>query len=164
MSDIFTIENIKKTRKTKEILKGRFGIEREGLRTKINGELALTKHPKIFGNKIKNPLITTDFSESQIEIITPCLESIDETYKILNTLTDIINTKIPENEYFWNQSLPCILPPKEKIPIAKYDGGKKAQKAEKYRQNLVKKYGTQKQMISGIHYNFSIAEKTIKTL
>ena len=164
MNDIFTIEKIKKTNTTKEILKGRFGIEREGLRIKKNGELSLTKHPKIFGNKIENPLITTDFSESQIEIITPCLDSINETYKILNTLTDIINTKIPENEYLWNQSLPCILPPEDKIPIAKYTGGKKAKKAEEYRQNLVKKYGTQKQMISGIHYNFSIAEETIKTL
>lgn len=164
MDDIFTIKNIKKIENTKEILKGRFGIEREGLRTDKNGQLSLTKHPEIFGDKIKNPLITTDFSESQIEIITPCLNSIDETYKVLNTLTDIINTKIPKNEYFWNQSIPCKLPPKNQIPIAKYTGGKKAQKAEKYRENLVKKYGTQKQMISGIHYNFSIAEETIKIL
>ncbi len=164
MKNKFTIENIKKSINSEQILEGLFGIEREGLRIHSNGELALTPHPEIFGDKLKNPVITTDFSESQIEIVTPCLDSIEKTHNLLNTLTDIVNTNIPENEYFWNQSLPCILPPFEKIPIAEYREDENSKEARKYREGLVKKYGTQKQMISGIHYNFSFGENTIKTL
>ena len=52
-----------------EILKGSFGIEWESLRAYSDGKLSLTPHPEVFGDKLKNPLITTDFSESQIEII-----------------------------------------------------------------------------------------------
>ena len=52
-----------------EILSGLFGIEWEALRVKRDGKLSLTPHPEVFGDKLKNPVVTTDFSESQIEII-----------------------------------------------------------------------------------------------
>ena len=51
-----------------EILAGSFGIEWESLRVKSDGTLSLTPHPAIFGDKLTNPVVTTDFSESQIEI------------------------------------------------------------------------------------------------
>ena len=47
---------------TNEILAGSFGIEWESLRARGEGELSLTPHPKAFGDKLSNPLITTDFS------------------------------------------------------------------------------------------------------
>ena len=46
---------------TNEILEGSFGIEWESLRVNEDGELSLTPHPEIFGDKFTNPLITTDF-------------------------------------------------------------------------------------------------------
>ncbi len=64
----------------------------------------------------------------------------------------------------WNQSIPCILPPADKIPIAKYKNKEFGKEAEKYRKGLAKKYGTKKQLISGIHYNFSLDENSIKKL
>ena len=51
---------------SEEILAGSFGIEWESLRVKSNGELALTPHPSVFGDKLKNPVVTTDFSEKCI--------------------------------------------------------------------------------------------------
>ena len=63
-----------------EILSGSFGIEWESLRAKGDGELSLTPHPEVFGDKLTNPLVTTDFSESQIEIITPTFDTIDEAF------------------------------------------------------------------------------------
>ena len=44
-----------------EILEGSFGIEWESLRAKGEGELSLTPHPEVFGDKLTNPLVTTDF-------------------------------------------------------------------------------------------------------
>ena len=44
------------------ILSAGVGLEREGLRVTPQGKLALTPHPSIFGDKLGNPYITTDFS------------------------------------------------------------------------------------------------------
>ena len=52
-------------------LKGmRRGIEKESLRAQPDGKLALTPHPLPLGSALTHPNITTDFSESQLELIT----------------------------------------------------------------------------------------------
>ncbi|MER2013492.1 MAG: glutamate--cysteine ligase [Methanobrevibacter sp.] len=145
-----------------EILKGSFGIEWESLRALSDGNLSLTPHPEVFGDKLKNPLITTDFSESQIEIITPTFDSIDEAFDVFSLLADLVNASLPDDEYLWFQSIPCILPYYDKIPIAKY--GDEGVESEKYRMELAKKYGVKKQMISGVHFNFSFAEESVEKL
>ncbi|WP_298500549.1 glutamate--cysteine ligase [uncultured Methanobrevibacter sp.] len=143
-----------------EILAGSFGIEWESLRAKDEGKLSLTPHPKVFGDKLKNPLVTTDFSESQIEIITPTFDTIDEAFDTFSIISDIVNHSLPEDEYLWFQSLPCILPYGDEIPIAQYS--KEGESSQKYRENLAKKYGVKKQLISGVHFNFSFSEDFLK--
>ena len=160
--NIFNLDNISQQLTNDELLKGSFGIEWESLRAHSNGMLSLRPHPSVFGNKSTNPLITTDFSESQIEIITPTFDTIDEAYEVFNLLADLVNTSLPEDECLWFQSLPCILPYFDKIPIAKYDDLSKD--SEEYRKQLARKYGVQKQMISGVHFNFSFKEEMIKKL
>lgn len=156
--DLLCLSNLTK----EEILTGSFGLEWESLRVHKNGQLALTKHPEIFGDKLKNPMITTDFSESQVEMITPTYETIDEAFDVFAILADIVNTSLRDDEYLWFQSLPCILPLEDKIPIAKYsDEGIESQK---YREALARKYGLKKQMISGIHFNFSFSDDVLKKL
>lgn len=91
---------------TDEILKGSFGIEWESLRVHSDGKLSLTPHPEVFGDKLKNPLVTTDFSESQIEIITPTFDSIDEAFDVFSLLADLVNASLPDDEYLWFQSIP----------------------------------------------------------
>ena len=46
------------------------GIEKESLRANADGSLALTPHPAALGSALMHPHITTDFSESQLELIT----------------------------------------------------------------------------------------------
>lgn len=141
---------------------GHFGIEKENLRTDLTGNLALTDFPKVFGNKIDNPYITVDFSESQIEMITPAFDNIEKTYNFLKNLNDIVSTNL-ENEYLWPQSIPCIIPEEDKIPIARFQG-EEGKKSEEYRKQLAKKYGKKIQLISGIHYNFSFSKDFINIL
>ena len=69
-----------------ELLKGNYGIEREGLRVNDKGELSLKDHPIVFGDKVDNIYITTDFAESQIEVITPPFKTIEETYNFSKSL------------------------------------------------------------------------------
>ncbi|PHV70045.1 bifunctional glutamate--cysteine ligase/glutathione synthetase [Sporanaerobium hydrogeniformans] len=146
-----------------ELLSGDFGIERESLRTTAQGTLALTNHPEVFGDKLTNPYITTDFSESQVELITPTFKTTKEVYDFLNGLYDITALEIGD-EYLWPQSMPCDIPEDEHIPIAKYKNCRECEKARLYREELFKKYGGKKQLISGIHFNFSFEESFILRL
>lgn len=145
-----------------EILAGSFGIEWESLRAKGDGKLSLTPHPEVFGDKLKNPVVTTDFSESQIEIITPTFDSIDKAFDNFSLLSDIVNASLPEDEYLWFQSIPCILPYWDQIPIAQYS--EEGLSSQKYREDLAKKYGVKKQMISGVHFNFSFSDDLLNKL
>ncbi len=138
-----------------------FGIEKENIRVDEAGNLAQTPHPKVFGNKRKHPYITTDFSESQVEMITPPLPDIKQTLGFLETLHDLISLEL-SNEYLWPQSIPPILPDDKQIPIAQFDeDGKESQQ---YREFLAQKYGPKNQLFSGIHFNLSFGEKLLKML
>jgi len=64
----------------------RRGVEKESLRVNGAGSLALTSHPTALGSALTHPCITTDFSESQIELITGVHASADAC---LNELTRI---------------------------------------------------------------------------
>lgn len=157
------LDDIKNLLTKEELLGGYFGIEREGLRCDASGNLALTLHPEIFGEKLSNPYITTDFSESQLELITPAFTHLEETYNFLSALYDIAAMEIGE-EYIWPQSMPCIIPEDAKIPIAKFCKCPPCVNAQAYREKLMLKYGGKKQLVSGIHYNFSFNENLIKKL
>lgn len=158
------LQNLKELFNGKELLKGNIGIEREGLRVNENGTLSKENHPSVFGDKLKNPYITTDFSESQVELITPTFKSSEDTYNFLNNLYDISVLEI-KDEYLWPQSMPCIIPEDESIiKIASFNDSIEGIESRVYRENLVKKYGRKKQLISGIHYNFSFDEDIIKKL
>lgn len=164
MDEIFDLSFIKENLDAEDLKKGSFGIEWEGLRVRESGELSLSPHPEVFGNKLSNPFITTDFSESQIEIITPTFDTIDEAFSFFSFMSDLVNSALDDDEYLWFQSLPCILPDSSKIPIAKYKGRELAEESMAYREGLAKKYGLRKQMISGIHFNFSFKEELIENL
>lgn len=49
----------------------RRGVERETLRVNGDGSLAIKPHPKALGSALSHEWITTDFSESLLEFITP---------------------------------------------------------------------------------------------
>lgn len=147
----------------KELLKGEIGIEREMLRVTSDGILANTDHPEVFGSKLSNQYITTDFSESQIEIITPTMKTSKEAHNFLVALYDIVAMEIGD-EYLWPQSMPSIIPSEEEIVIAKFDDCPPGVNAQQYREFLLKKYGGKKQLVSGIHYNFSFGEDLLEKL
>lgn len=142
---------------------GNYGIEREMLRVDENGVLAFTPHPRGLGSKFENPYITTDFAESQIEVITPAFQDSEEAFNFLNDLYDIVAKEIGK-EYLWPQSMPCEIPDDKEIPVAEFGTEKDAIDAKEYREKLLSKYGGKKQLISGIHYNFSFSEELLKGL
>ncbi len=161
MKDLIKIINDKNLKKF--LTECNFGLEKENVRADLEGNLALTEHPKAFGDKMKNPYITTDFSESQVEMITPTMNTLEEAYDFLEALHDIISLELKE-EILWPQSTPPSLPHKDKIPVAKFCDCETGVKAEDYRSYLAEKYGKKKQLLSGIHYNFSFKEEFLELL
>lgn len=142
-------------------LEGLFGIEKENIRVDKAGNLAQTPHPEVFGDKLKHPFVTTDFSESQMEIRTPPLPDLNQALGFLETIHDIVSLELYD-EYLWPQSIPPVLPDASDIPIAQYnDEGKEAQK---YREFLAHKYGPKSQLFSGIHFNISFGDKLLEML
>lgn len=146
-----------------DLLKGNFGLERESLRVGRDGRLALTPHPKAFGDKLKNPYITTDFSEAQIELITPPKETLDEAYGFLTALYHLAAGEL-EGEMFWPQSMPCVISKDQEVPIARFSDTERGRELSEYREYLIEKYGGKTQLISGIHYNFSFSDNLLESL
>jgi len=134
------------------------GIERECLRVTADGQLALTPHPPALGSALTHPQITTDYSESLLEFITPAEPDPAITLANLEQIHRFAYSKLGD-EYLWSPSMPCSLPEEEQIPIARYGHSNIAQLKYVYRKGLALRYGKTMQCIAGIHYNFSLPEE-----
>ena len=134
------------------------GIERECLRVTGEGRLAQTPHPEALGAALTHESITTDYSESLLEFITPALPNPADTLRSLDRIHRFAYSKLG-NEYLWSPSMPCPLPAEEDIPIAYYGTSNIGQLKYVYRKGLALRYGKTMQCIAGIHYNFSLPEE-----
>ena len=99
--------------------RGLRGVERETLRVTPQGQLATTPHPAVLGSALTNEQITTDYSESLLEFITPAKHDIAEALQRLDEIHRFVHANL-NGELLWNESMPCVLPPEEDIPIAWY--------------------------------------------
>ena len=141
-------------------LKGiRRGIEKESLRALPGGGLALTPHPAALGSALTHPHITTDYSESQLELITGVHAGVDaclgELTEIHQAVYHALGDK-PGDEQLWVGSMPCGLPTDETIPLGRYGSSNVGRAKSVYRMGLGHRYGRRMQTISGIHYNWSM--------
>ncbi|WP_284216904.1 glutamate--cysteine ligase [Agaribacter marinus] len=140
-------------------LKGiKHGVEREALRVSNSGNLAVTSHPKVFGSALTHEWITTDFSESLMEFITPPETDVDKTIGQLSDIHKFVNESL-DDEYLWPLSMPCFVDANTRIPIAKYGSSNIAKMKETYRKGLHNRYGSMMQIISGVHLNFSLSDE-----
>jgi len=133
------------------------GIERECLRVTGEARLAQTPHPEELGAALTNGLITTDYSESLLEFITPALADPAATLESLDKIHRFAYSKLG-SEFLWSPSMPCPLPAEEDIPIAYYGTSNIGKLKYVYRKGLALRYGKTMQCIAGIHYNFSLPE------
>jgi len=139
-----------------EQLRGiRRGIEKESLRASHDGSLALTPHPLALGSALTHPHITTDFSESQLELVTGVHTTIEGCLEELTQTHQFVYRSIGD-ELLWVASMPCGLPGDETIPIANYGTSNIGRAKSVYRMGLGHRYGRRMQTISGIHYNWSM--------
>lgn len=134
------------------------GIEKESLRVTPNGELAMTPHPRALGSALTHPLITTDYSEALVELITPAEADAAHAIERLDAIHRFAYAHLGD-ELLWNNSMPNALPPDDQIPIGQYGTSNIGRLKHVYRQGLSLRYGRTMQCIAGIHYNYSLDDQ-----
>jgi glutamate--cysteine ligase len=137
---------------------GRKGVEKESLRVAPDGVIAQTRHPQALGAPLTNEHITTDFSESLIELVTP---PFGETWELLQYLCDIHQFvyRHINDELLWATSMPCAIDGDASIPLAQFGNSNVGQMKTVYRHGLGVRYGRIMQAISGVHFNYSFSPK-----
>jgi glutamate--cysteine ligase len=135
---------------------GRKGVEKESLRVMPDGELAHTRHPEALGSALTNENITTDFSESLIELVTPPFR---ESWELLQYLCDMHQFvyRHLDDELLWATSMPSALHGDDSIPIAQFGKSNVGRMKSVYRNGLGLRYGRIMQAISGVHFNYSFS-------
>jgi glutamate--cysteine ligase len=139
------------------------GIEKESLRVTRDGALAMTPHPRALGSALTHPLLTTDYSEALIELITPAERDASVTLEKLDALHRIVYAELGD-ELLWTHSMPGLLPADDEIPIARYGTSNIGRLKYVYRHGLALRYGRTMQCIAGIHYNYSLSEEVWRVL
>ncbi|WP_072054371.1 glutamate--cysteine ligase [Aliivibrio fischeri] len=136
----------------------RRGIERELIRTTPESRISNLPHPEELGSALTHPYITTDFAEAQLELVTPAMTERKTTFDSLASLHHFVATHLPDNEIMWGASMPPELPSDDEIKIAAYGTSNAGLHKVRYREGLANRYGKRMQLISGIHYNFSLPD------
>jgi glutamate--cysteine ligase len=143
---------------TPERLQGiRRGVEKESLRALPGGAVAMTSHPSALGSALTHPHITTDFSESQLELITSVHSDVQSCVDELTKIQQFTTQQLGD-EMLWVSSMPCGLPGDDQIPIGQYGSSNVGLAKSVYRMGLGYRYGRRMQTISGIHYNWSLPD------
>lgn len=153
------LDTLSKLPEYKSVLSNKLiGLEKESLRIFQSGELANTNHPKSLGDKLTNHFLTTDYAESQLEVITKPYPDFNKTLEELEDIHKFIYQNINQDQTLWPFSIPGKLPKPKDISIARYGSSIKGQIKELYRTGLEHRYGKVMQLICGIHYNFSFSD------
>jgi glutamate--cysteine ligase len=140
---------------------GNIGIEKESLRI-IETNISQNLHPTSIGSSLFNKYITTDFSEAQLEFVTPPTKNSQSSVQTLDDIQHFVSNKI-EDEYLWPFSIPPNFKNDLDVKIAKYGSSDLARFKELYRLGLAHRYGRAMQAISGVHFNFSFPEAIWKS-
>lgn len=153
-------ETVKRLSQAENIaaLKGiRRGLERETLRVTPDAGLSATGHPEAFGAPLTHSWITTDYAESMLEFITPAGTDAVQSLEILSDIHRQAYKHLGP-ELLWPLSMPCKVEDEDAITLAHYGGSRIGKQKVRYRQGLKERYGSMMQIISGVHYNFSMPD------
>ena len=140
---------------------GSFGIEKESLRVS-QSTISTKLHQASMGSPLCHRYITTDFSEAQLELITPPVVDKKKGLIFLENIHHFVSHNI-DDEIIWPLSMPPLIQSDEDIPIASYGSSNLGLFKTTYRNGLSHRYGRTMQAISGIHFNYSLPEEIWET-
>ncbi|MGF1643695.1 MAG: glutamate--cysteine ligase [Thiotrichales bacterium] len=134
------------------------GLEKESLRVSKEGTIAQTSHPHALGSALTHPLVTTDYSEAQLELITEPHTTPMALMVQLDELHRWVYQNLEHHEILWATSMPCLLKGEASVRIGEYGTSNAGIMKTVYRRGLGYRYGRIMQAISGVHYNYSLPQ------
>jgi glutamate--cysteine ligase len=137
---------------------GKRGLERETLRVTPLGRVSARGHPQALGATLTHPHITTDYSESLLELVTPTFTDNAALLQYLSDLHHFVYRHLGD-ELLWAASMPGEIAGEHEIPIARYGRSHRGKFKEVYRRGLQTRYGGLMQAIAGAHFNFSFPQQ-----
>jgi len=129
---------------------GRWGLEREVMRVETDGQPARSPHPF----PLEEKQITVDFAENQAELVTVPHDDPEAALAELSRLQGRLQRAIG-GELLWPLSLPGRWDQPERVRAASFEGRPEWEAQRIYRRNLEQRHGKARQVICGIHCNFS---------
>ena len=153
------IERLISSGSSKLLEGGKKGLEKESLRIASDGTIAQTRHPHAWGSPLTHPYITTDYSESLPELITPPFSDTSAATGFLEDVHRILHQDLPADEMLWAASMPCAVSEDSSIPIAEYGSSNIGRMKHVYRVGLDYRYGRRMQAIAGVHFNYSVPDR-----
>ncbi len=133
------------------------GFEKESLRIK-DTNISQSAHPRKLGSALCNRFITIDFSEAQLELITPPIKGNTKSLSMLDDIHHFVSQNI-EEELLWPLSMPPKMASEEDIPVGNFGSSNEGMFKHVYRLGLANRYGKGMQAISGFHFNYSLPDQ-----
>lgn len=137
------------------------GLEIEEQRIDQHGRLSRRPHPSQLGSRTFHPYFQTDFTESQLEVITDPNPNIGGTLDQLDTLQTVAYRSLEGDDRIWPLSMPPVMDPTDLKFIAEHFD---RPAIRPYREYLIKKYGLQHGCLTGVHVNYSLPDPVVHRL
>lgn len=135
---------------SKRLFSANWGLEREVLRVDPSGRLADTPHPFPPGHR----KITVDYAEAQVELITGVHSGPLDALEELESLQAQLEERLGD-ELLWPFSLPATWTEGQAVLPAQFAGDPGWDDQRRYRKTLEQHHGGARQVLSGIHVNYS---------
>jgi glutamate--cysteine ligase len=152
-----TLQKIEQAGAAASLGQSRRGLEKESLRIDPAGSISQAAHQVALGSPLTHRFITTDYSEALLEFVTPVCETTAQALAFMTGLHQFAYHNIGD-EKLWVNSMPCVLHGEDSIPIARYGTSNAGRMKYVYRVGLAHRYSKLMQAISGVHFNWSLAE------
>ncbi|MDQ2153133.1 glutamate--cysteine ligase [Limosilactobacillus fermentum] len=140
---------------------GFFGLEVEQHRVLTNGKLSRHPYPAAFSSRRYNPYLKTDFCDNMFELAAPPVQGATAAVQNLKYLQQIVNDHLAVDERIWPLS---IMAPLSADDLAFATTFNTRQWMADYHDYLGAKYGIARELMAGVHVNFSLHRDLIAAL
>lgn len=140
---------------------GFFGLEVEQHRVLTNGKLSRHPYPAAFSSRRHNPYLKTDFCDNMFELAAPPVQGATAAVQNLKYLQQIVNDHLAADERIWPLS---IMAPLSADDLAFATTFNTRQWMADYHDYLGAKYGIARELMAGVHVNFSLHRDLIAAL
>ena len=134
------------------LLKGYFGLESEQHRLTATGQLSRAPYPSTFSSRQTNPYLKTDFADNMLEMVAPPSQGSRLAVRNLTMIQEVELAHLKNHDFLWPLSVPPVFSATDLHFAGQFNS---RAWVPQYHDYLQAKYGTSRELLTGIHINFS---------